>query len=389
MATLRARQIGVIGAKQRPGLQSQLSQQYAVTPPRKQLRYAPQREFCLAGIERALLVWLSAVFLAGSFATTDPIEATTLMAVDMFGQVRWAAALGFAVAIVAGDAAFAQRTDSLQRAAMVDADTNEPPPNAATSDPPTAAVSLASGRTFTGYIDTRTAGDTLWLRFEYGHAILWRPIEWSRVVSASVGAKEYDAAAFRKVASGLASTAKKAAWEDHHATTDEALSELEASQPTNHGGRNRSDSQPRSLAAAARVGNWDADAANDGVVVHLAPLDGAGLLRAATGTLTAELIGVTGRRRATGADVSYGPNDQRPVIESWSVQLSPKDFGDRGAVVNLPFLSGNPADRLELGNLGTLRLKFSVPGSDVLESVIDPIRLRQIGQVGEAGDLWP
>jgi hypothetical protein len=252
-----------------------------------------------------------------------------------------------------------------------------------------AAVELASGRTFSGYVDARTGGDTLWLRFEYGRATLWRPIDWSRVVSASVGAKQYDASEFRKAAASLATPAQLPAWEQPPESQSEPLAGNNYSSEHIGGGTTDSSRRPRSLDAAARVGNWDADADDDGLVVHVAPRDGDGRITAAGGTLSAELIGVRGQRRPTPNGVAYGPNDQRPVLGTWSVQLTPAQIGDRGAVVRLPFSGVNPAERLDLGNLGALRLKFSAPGADLLETLLDPIRLREIGQIGEAGKLWP
>ena len=49
-------------------------------------------------------------------------------------------------------------------------------------------VTLASGRTFVGQIDSQTDQDILWLRVTHGPIVLLRPIEWGALFGAGRGA---------------------------------------------------------------------------------------------------------------------------------------------------------------------------------------------------------
>src|SRR5688572_26025270 len=74
-----------------------------------------------------------------------------------------------------------------------------PPPG----EPKLLAVTLASGRTFTGHVDAATDDQRLMLRFDRDGMTLTRPIRWDRIVRAAVDEKEIEPARLREVTEGM------------------------------------------------------------------------------------------------------------------------------------------------------------------------------------------
>ncbi|MEX2185784.1 MAG: hypothetical protein WD875_03275 [Pirellulales bacterium] len=274
---------------------------------------------------------------------------------------------------------------SAQQSAATDATAEESPPRAR------ATVRVASGRTFAGFIDARTNGDTLWLRVEHGQTTLWRPIAWRRVVDVSIAGESMPGEAFRNVADRFASKEDADRLAPRHDDTPPSAPPLDG--PLRDGPalerpplETRPAGSVRSLSLDVRLANWDADADDDGLVAFVTPLDDTGRPTSATGTLTVDLIGTTGPRRPNWAATPRDINERRPVLETWTVQLVPDDFSgvDGSASVRLPFARGEPADDARLGSFGVVRARFAAPGADLVEAVIDPVRLRPLGKVGIA-----
>ncbi len=235
-----------------------------------------------------------------------------------------------------------------------------------------ATVEVASGRRFSGVIDPRTSAQELVLRTEYEFASVTRPIEWSRVVRVTVGDDRYGGGDFRAIASRFAIPSR----EPPAPLPGDPFETLEDEAPT---------PVPRSLWADARVANLDRDAEDDGLVVQIVPLDEFGRVAPASGTLRVDLIAKTGVRRPSTAVSSRGPDVQRPVVESWTRQVSAAEFSHNGAFVRLLYAGENPADNPHLHNLGAARVTFTVAGVNQLEAIIDPIRLREVGTIGVLG----
>jgi hypothetical protein len=241
---------------------------------------------------------------------------------------------------------------------------------------PKFTVRVKSGRTFAGYIDTRTDAQTLWLRVEDKQTTLWRPIAWHRVESASTGEQTFSAAELQSAAARLATSenAARRQWPsspNRNQTIEPARFEAPAEAPA-----------VRALWLDARFANWDADRDDDGLIAAVTPIDDAGRPSAASGTLSVELIGMTGPRTVDYAGIPIAPAEERPTLETWTVQLDAADFLDGTAQVRLPFRNGDPADDPRLQNHGVLRARLNVPGSDVVEAQLDPIRLRSTIKVG-------
>lgn len=257
----------------------------------------------------------------------------------------------------------------------IDAGTNRV---ASPDAPAIVAVRLKSGRTFVGHVDARTDAATLWLRIEDGRTTLWRPIAWQRVEQAVVGTDQRTPQQLRDDAPRLASPfdATRNAWPS---APPEPVSDRVAERS------GASSARVRALSIDVRFANWDADAEDDGFVAAIAPLDETGRPLATTGTLTVELVGMTGPRTPNWAGIPIAPESQRPTLETWTVQLSTDRFLDGVAHVRLPFTGGDPADDPRLGSFGVVRARLAVPGSDVVEAELDPVRLRPLGKIGNPG----
>lgn len=257
------------------------------------------------------------------------------------------------------------------------------PDSAATADdlfdaPAVVQVRVKSGRTFAGHIDVRSDAETLWLRVEDGRTTLWRPIAWNRVDHATIGEESFTRETLRTNAGRFSSSydASKRLGDmpPREPAADESAPRIA-----------RIQGRVRALSIDVRFANWDADAEDDGLVAAIAPLDETGRPIPAAGTLTVELIGMTGPRSPNWAGIPIAPTEQRPTLETWTVQLMPDQFLDGVAHVRLPLTRGDPADDPRLGSFGVVRARFAVPGSDVVEAELDPVRLRPLGRIGVPG----
>lgn len=269
----------------------------------------------------------------------------------------------FVVALIAGPTSAQQKEESAQLDPLFEEQAK-------------VSVRVKSGRTFVAYLDARTDDKTLWLRFEGDRATLWRPIAWHRVESATLGAKTFTADQLRQAAARLASTesAARQAWPAPQTNND----------ATEFATREPAPSAPHvsALSLDVRYANWDADHDDDGFIAAVTPLDDSGHAVTATGTLTVELIGMTAPRTIDYAGIPVTHEQERPTLETWTVQLDAADFLDGTAQVRLRFRNGDPAEDPRLQNHGVLHARLAVPGSNVVEAELDPIRLRSTTKVG-------
>jgi len=259
------------------------------------------------------------------------------------------------------------------RTSDAESDTN----GASTGEAAAATVLVKSGRSFVGLVDARTDSRTLWLRFEHGRSTLWRPIEWHRVVQVAIDGERHSGEEFHRVAAKYATheVPGRQTWptndsESNAAITGDAVNETSATH------------RVRALSTDIRFANWDADAEDDGLMATIVPLDEHGRALGADGTLTVDLIAMTGKRRPLWPLAAHEPDVERPVLESWTVQLSPSDFVDGIATVKLEFSHGDPAANPLVHSLGVVRARFASPGSDLVEAVVDPVRLRPLAKIG-------
>ncbi|MGZ8901869.1 MAG: hypothetical protein ACXW3Z_17385 [Limisphaerales bacterium] len=218
-------------------------------------------------------------------------------------------------------------------------------------------VRLASGRVLQGLVDERSNEETLWLRRERKSSYLRRPIAWSQVVVASMGNEEL--------------------------TKDEILSRATAAPPDQPRARHilapnvhpvgyypseLAHDPPRSLAIRAELGNWDGDAALDGLLLQLRPQNARGESTPVVGQVEIECWGLDLRHGKPGGELAF--------IERWSQPIALIDFTNEGALLKLPFGAVNPIERPVFRPWGLLRVRLSIPGSGMLEAMLDGVQLR-------------
>ena len=229
-------------------------------------------------------------------------------------------------------------------------------------------VLLASGRQFTGAVDSRTDDVHLWLRAGENSIELLRPIDWDRVVSARIGDKKLSSTEFRAAAVDL----KTAQTERESVETSEAISNphgAAAQRPNRAAMRN----QVRSIEFDATLGHWAAGVEATGIVITLRPLDADGRLVAIDGTLDVDLIG----QRFTVVSEGNG----FPPLGRWTVAVSAADFDPSGAVYRLPFQAVHPDFQFDLDPHGLVHARLSVPGDGAFEASQALVRIRAYSSV--------
>ena len=235
-------------------------------------------------------------------------------------------------------------------------------------------VALESGRTFTAMLDYQTDSHRLVLSFERPGLQLLRPIEWSRVQYVLANGKRLTAADVLALVDA----------HDHANRRDpftDDVEELPAGAPTVEGPRVDFDVQHaayaapevRTLLVEARVANWDGDVENDGLIVHVYPLDEDGRVAPSAGMLDVELIGQLPATRSYGQPVA--------TLERWTRRVMPEEVGPSGAVLKLPFGQAHPDFDLKIGSFGAVHARFSVPGAGTFEDTADMVRIREYSSI--------
>jgi len=238
-------------------------------------------------------------------------------------------------------------------------------------------VELASGRRFTGQVDSHTNRSQLWLRYGVESGFLLRPVDWSRVVRIQLAGEVFTGQEFQHAVSAV-----RQAFPDDSQAGD-ARSEIILGPPPNYPipqaaprdaeAGSRHAAQVRSLAAEARLANWDGDVEADGLVVEIRPLDGQGATVPVRGmlevNLMAERVGVVKRAQPFAR------------LGRWTQQVRPADFGAYGAVYRLPFGSIHPEFDLRWSPYGAAHVRLSVPGQGVFERTDSAVRIRSYSAV--------
>jgi hypothetical protein len=231
-------------------------------------------------------------------------------------------------------------------------------------------VELASGRVFTGAVDTATNERELWLRFDAPSGAFLRPIEWDRVTKATLGEAELTVDELRARVDELGTEHPLIGQIRQRPGVRFAPPQRETVIPVPEPAR------IRSLQIEASIGNWDADAEQDGIVVRALPLDGDDQIVAVDGVLEVRLIGVSGKRRPSPSNLARARDTQRPIIGHWTVSLTVDQFGSYGAVVKLPFQAVDPQFDPHIRSLGTVQADLAVAGQDVFHARAELVRLR-------------
>jgi hypothetical protein len=227
-------------------------------------------------------------------------------------------------------------------------------------------VRLASGRSFSGQIDSQSDGAHLRLRFAEGSAAIVRPIQWDRVVEARLADKPLAGSELRDLVRSaglpLAPTPVVAVSRPGRGSfIAPALPEPSDVPPV-------AAPRVRSITVNAGLANWDADVEPDGLVVYVQPLDDQGRLVPVDGTLDVELVAETVDRMT----------QARPFgrLAYWSRSVSAAEFTSSGAGIPLEFQAVHPEFVRNVASHGALRVRLSVPGQGTFEATESPVRIR-------------
>ena len=224
-------------------------------------------------------------------------------------------------------------------------------------------VQTASGRVFVGRVDIRSNEERLWLRFHLGATTVWRPVAWSRVVSVTEKGKqlEKDEVLDRATKAPARPERHEAAVAPKGETmADAARRTLEPTEPV------------RSIAFTARLGNWDADAAADGLIVDLETLAFDGSLVPVDGSVEITFYATRYRTPHSGAT-----RNGREVRElgRWTRTFTAEEMS-RGVRFELPFGAGNPESDRRWAPYGLVSVRVVVPGHGVFTDSHDFVRTR-------------
>lgn len=249
----------------------------------------------------------------------------------------------------------------------------------------TVTVGTASGRQFHGEVDPRSNDQSLWLRAGKPESFVRRSIEWSRVLSVTVGEKHYSADEFRRLINSPDwQWASDPLAEENVQPSRPIVPRSQPEDVSNLGkigywepAEPQQDLPPQvnALHIDAYIANWDSDVEVDGLVVHTYPLDADGVTVPALGTLEVDLIGEGPTNGASG--------NPFPVLGRWSQTIRPEEMGVNGAVLRLPFQWIHPdfASKWNVGSFGMVHARLSVGGQGVFEDTAAFTRIRPYSPV--------
>ncbi|HEX4131865.1 MAG TPA: hypothetical protein VHZ24_17665 [Pirellulales bacterium] len=227
---------------------------------------------------------------------------------------------------------------------------------AATADEATLSVELASGRTFTGELDTRTDGARLWLRSTRRGISVHRPIAWSAIRTATLGEETITIDALRARADSIKNEAPPA-------------TRRAAPTPRSEPSQDETRVPPvANLHVEASIANWDNDVETDGIMLTVLPLDAWGGGTVAEGTVEVELI--------VDAPGTLGTLRTFPIISRWTVALASDALGPNGYVYRLPYQAYHPEFNVLIGQYGLVHCRLSVPGQGTFDASASAVTMR-------------
>lgn len=243
---------------------------------------------------------------------------------------------------------------------------------------------LTSGRQFAGTIDARSNDQELVLCSSSGGFAIRRPIQWERIVSATLGGELITVAELRERARGVeAVVVEPREWAGERGQKTVDSDQQEQQSPSDVQGVLY---PVTTISFDARIANWDADVETDGLVVDLFPLDGEGYLAPVSGAVEIELFGPQ-RRVFHHAPLSGGDTLER--IERWVVQIDPLQFTSGGVRLKLPFGAVHPEIDTDwvAWHYGLVHVRLVAPGHGTFDASRDGIRIRPWAPVRDQLEL--
>jgi hypothetical protein len=228
-------------------------------------------------------------------------------------------------------------------------------------------VKTLDGRDLTGAVDSRTDGDSLWLRLQEQQIVMTLAISWDEIVSARVDEKTIEPAALQEAAAKLATPGPTTLIEEAIVPPSYLVEPFAMAS-----GARRARVRNVEIVDAQLI-NLDRDVEPDGLQVTIAAIGDDGLPLAVRGNLRAELAGE--RRPAATAGVYFGELDR------WSERVEPEDFVDGAACYTFRFRRTAPQWQFDLLPDALLTVKLSAAGhgnyaasAPVILRKINPLR---------------
>ena len=244
-------------------------------------------------------------------------------------------------------------------------------------EPVKVCVRLLDGTKLTAFADVETNDQFLVLRFSSPGIRLRRRILWEDIAEATWNEKQLSTEEFRAelksltldagldpllhldtlapplVAGGAVKAGGLPTLTDRQRVADKRQTAIESS-------------RIQSLEVHAEVANWDRDAAIDGVMLHVRPLNHSGVVVPVGGHLNVKLFGQAFLQAG-------GIRDNRrfeafPSLGEWTQRVRKQDFGADGAVYRFRFRRTHPEIHTALSSFGLTHTRLSVPGQGVFEA---------------------
>ena len=142
----------------------------------------------------------------------------------------------------------------------------------------------------------------------------------------------------------------------------------------------------RSLNIRATVANWDRDAEVDGLLLHVQPLDGFGVVVPVDGIVDVQLA--TETKLAKGGRSNVRDDNTFSVPERWSVPIRAIDFDAAGTTVKLPFRRFHPERQFDIASSALAMAKLKLPTAGVFEASDPFVQLRPYSPFRDELQEW-
>lgn len=240
-------------------------------------------------------------------------------------------------------------------------------------------VRLQHGRSMKGFVDEGSNDTHLLLRRTSPQVILRTQLPWTAVASVKFNGQELTAEELKQRLPELSSSGPRSLFPDSssnvlvHRSQENGVTAVAhdrpavvtivpESQPSGQSAaafKTAARSRVRSLQLITQLANWDNDAAIDGLVVRIQPLNDVGGVVAVDGRLSLKLVSLT---ETQGGQVQFGRSPvEFPELETWDQPVRRSDFTTDGAVYRLEFRRFDAERDIAVIPVGMVSARLSVP----------------------------
>lgn len=208
-------------------------------------------------------------------------------------------------------------------------------------------VTLTSGRTVNGQLDSRSTSEVLWLTADFEGVSIGNQLKPADVLRIEPG---FPVVLPSPIPSKVVTPTLGPATRDwSRVVPTRSLDAL-------------------SLDAFARLANFDNDAQPDGLQAILVPLGAGGEVLRKAGSLSIQLSVFRGDWR--------NRTQRFCEEESWSKEVTLDDYTPQGLVIDLPFRRIIPESDSELLAVGVLNIRFNIASERSVEAQVEDVPLR-------------